>query len=129
MKVRYPFLAAAGVFAMLGAANAQPASSNAVFVGGTPIMRVRVAAGGMSPNQRADQIQQRVNKVLGQGPITVSDIAVEPAGNEAVVNVKGQLLLTADWATARYNQSTPMELAQKWADTMRGILPSLTQAK
>ncbi|BDI28686.1 hypothetical protein CCAX7_007370 [Capsulimonas corticalis] len=129
MKARYPILAALGVFAALGSASAQPASSSAVFVGGTPVMRVRVAAGGMTPEQRADQIQQRVNLALGHGPIAASDITVEPSGNEAVVNVKGQLLLTADWATARYNQSTPMELAQTWADNMRGILPSLTQAK
>ena len=92
-------------------------------------MRVRTAAGGMTPNQRADQIQQRVNKVLGQGPIAPSDITVAAYGSEAVVNVKGQLLLTADWSTARFNQSTPMELAQSWAENMRGVLPSLTEAK
>ncbi|MEO7717437.1 MAG: hypothetical protein ABIY70_14650 [Capsulimonas sp.] len=129
MKARYPILAAIGIFATLGAASAQSASTNAVVVGGTPIMRVRTAAGGMTPEQRADQIQLRVNKVLGQGPIMASDITVEPSGGEAVVNVKGQLLLTADRATARFNQSTPMELAQSWANNMRNILPSLTQPK
>src|SRR5579875_1274153 len=50
-------------------ARAQSADSSAVFVGGTPIMRVRVASGGYSPAQRASHIQSRVNKFLGQGPI------------------------------------------------------------
>lgn len=108
---------------------ARPASSNAVFVGGTPIMRVRVGAGGYSPSQRATQIQERVNKLLGQGPIRRDDIAVRQAGNEAVVTVKGQLLFTADWATARFNHTTPLALATGWADHMRRVLPSLTQPK
>lgn len=109
--------------------SAQPGNSNAVFVGGTPIMRVRVASGGYSPSQRATQIQERVNKLLGQGPIHPTDITVQPAGNEAVVDVKGQLLFTADWATARFNQATPMQLASMWAEHMRQVLPSLTKPK
>jgi hypothetical protein len=108
---------------------ADTANSNAVFVGGTPIMRVRVASGGYSPDQRATQIQQRVNTFLGQGPISPDDITVQPSGNEAVVQIKGQLLFTADWATARYNRSTPMQMASMWADHMRRILPGLTQPK
>lgn len=106
-----------------------PSNSNAVFVGGTPIMRVRIASGGYSPEQRAAQIQERVNKFLGQGPIRESDITVQPSGNEAVVLVKGQLLFTADWGTARFNHSTPMQLANMWADHMRGVLPGLTRPK
>lgn len=117
---------------LAGAASAQTpgtANGNAVFVGGTPIMRVRVGAAGYSPDQRARQIQERVNQLLGTGPIRPSDITVEPLGNEATVDVKGKLLFTADWATARFNHTTPMALAQQWADHMRQVLPSLTQPK
>jgi hypothetical protein len=104
-------------------------TSNAVFVGGTPIMRVRTAAGGYTPEERATHIQYRVNKLLGQGPISPSDITVRSVGNEAEVDVKGQLLFTADLATARFNQATPMDLANTWANNMRTVLPSLTQPK
>jgi hypothetical protein len=114
--------------ALFAGANA-PSNANAVFVGGTPIIRVRVASGGYSPDQRAEHIQNRVNKLLGEGPIYPSDITVQPVGNEAEVLVKGQLLFTADWATARFNQSTPMELANMWADRVRAILPKLTEPK
>lgn len=119
---------AVGPIGIIKPAAAAP-SSNAVFVGGTPIMRVRVASGGYSPTQRATQIQERVNKFLGQGPISPDDISVQQSGNEAVVQVKGQLLFTADWATARFNHTTPMALATIWADHMRRVLPSLTQPK
>ena len=37
---------------------------------------------------------------------------MQPLGNEAVVRVKGQLLFTADWATARFNRTTPTLLAE-----------------
>jgi len=109
-----------------GAAHAAP-NSNAVFIGGTPIMRVPVA--GYTPAQRAAAIQERINHILAKGPIHPEDITVSPVGNEAVVKVKGQLLFTADHATARFNQATPMQLATQWADHMKAVLPGLTKAK
>lgn len=122
-------LAAATLSLMAVSVRGQSATSSTVFVGGTEVMRVRVATGGMSTSQRAALIQERVNKFLGQGPIRPADISVAPRGNEAVVLVKGQLLFTADWATARFNRTTPMLLANGWAERMRAVLPSLTQPK
>jgi len=118
-----------GLILMSGGLSAQSASNdNAVFIGGTPIMRVRVAAAGYSPDQRASAIQARLNRILAHGPIHPSDITVNAQGAEAVVRVKGSLLFTADTATARYNQATPIDLANQWADHMRAVLPGLTQA-
>ena len=123
--------ALAGTMLMLGTAawGQAPSNSNAVFVGGTPIMRVRVGAAGYSPEQRAQQVQLRLNQILASGPIAPSDVQVQPLGNEAVVKVKGQLLFTADWATARFNHTTPTLLAGGWADHMRQVLPGLTGPK
>jgi hypothetical protein len=129
MKVMTPFLAALTALAPAALSMAEPATSNAVFVGGTPIMRVRVAAAGYTPEQRASEIQLRVNEALSHGPVQASDITVEPSGSEAVVLVKGHLLFTADWATARFNDATPMDLANQWADHMRMVLPALTAPK
>lgn len=122
--------AALGLALLTGgtAANAAP-NSNAVFIGGTPIMRVRVPVAGYTAEQRASAIQERLNHILAQGPIHASDITVSPLGNEAVVKVKGQLLFTADHATARFNQATPMQLANQWADHLKAVLPGLTTAK
>jgi hypothetical protein len=104
-------------------------NANAVFVGGTPIIRIRVASGGMTPEERASAIQDRVNEILGEGPIMVSDVTVGPVGNEDAVYVKGKLILTADMETAKFNHSTPLALANTWADNLRGVLPGLTEAK
>ena len=123
------FLVAMTMLMPAAASVAQSSTANEVFVGGTPIMRVRVAGGGYTTQERASEIQERVNEALSHGPVRESDITVEPAGNEAVVMVKGNLLFTADWATARFNDATPTELANKWADDMRLVLPALTEAK
>ena len=106
-----------------------PSNATAVFVGGTPIMRVRVGAAGYSPAQRAQQYQLRLNQILAHGPIRPEDVQVQPEGSEASVRVKGRLLFTADWATARFNHTTPALLAAGWADHMRQILPGLTAPK
>ncbi|MBV9852626.1 MAG: hypothetical protein JO250_23445 [Armatimonadetes bacterium] len=121
----------AGALLALGTAawGQAPSNDTAVFVGGTPIMRVRVGAAGYSPAQRAQQVQLRLNQILAQGPIRPEDVQVQPLGNEAVVRVKGQLLFTADWATARFNHTTPALLAGGWADHMRRVLPGLTGPK
>ena len=121
---------AIGMLLLTGGMGARAASNaSAVFIGGTPIMRVRVAAAGYSPEQRATAIQERLNRILAHGPIHSSDIIASAQGAEAVVRVKGRLLFTADMATARYNQATPLELANQWADHMRAVLPGLTEAK
>jgi hypothetical protein len=109
--------------------NVVPSNYNAVFVGGTPIMRFRLASGGYSPHQRAVETQDRVNNLLGQGPILPADITTQQVGLDAEVLVKGQLLFTADAATARLNQMSSIALADHWADNMRGVLPGLTEAK
>jgi len=120
--------ASAAVGGVQGTSN-PTASANEVYVGGTCIMRVQVGSAGFSPAQRAAAIQARVNQMLGGGPIAPADVTVQPLGNEATVAVKGKLLFTADWTTARFNHSTPTDLANTWADNMRRVLPSLTRPK
>ena len=129
-KAKKWLLPVIGLVLLTAGVGVQAASTaNAVFIGGTPIMRVRVAAAGYSIQQRASAIQERLNRILAQGPILPSDITVSPLGAEAVVRVKGRLLFTADMTTARYNEATPLELANQWADHLRTVLPGLTQAK
>jgi hypothetical protein len=99
---------------------------NAVILGGTTIMRFRVGAGGYTAHQRAVATQERLNKLLGEGPIYASDIVTQMSGLDAVVLVKDQLLFTADAQTAAINDATPIDLANAWADNMRKILPELT---
>ena len=124
-------LAAAGLLWLAGGAlHAQtPTSSNAVFVGGTSIMRVYAASGGYSPHQRAAAVQERLNQILAEGPIHPADITVSARGNTAAVRVKGRLMFTANPADANYSRVTPLLVADQLAGRMRTVLPGLTQAK
>ena len=124
-------LAAAGLLWLSGGAvHAQmPTSSNAVFIGGTPIMRVYAAAGGYTPHQRAAAVQERLNRILAEGPVHPTDITVSQAGNTAAVRVKGHLMFTANPADASRSHVTPMIVANQLAARMRTVLPGLTQAK
>ena len=123
-------LAAAGlILSAGGAAYAQMPTSNAVFIGGTPIMRVYAASSGYTPHQRAAAVQERLNQVLAEGPIHPTDITVSPMGNAAAVRVKGHLMFTATPADASRNHVTPMIVASQLAARMRTVLPGLTQAK
>lgn len=124
-------LAAAGLMLLTGsAAHAQtPASSNAVFIGGTSIMRVYAAAGGYTPHQRAAAVQERLNQVLAEGPIHPTDITVSAMGNTAAVRIKGRLMFTANPSDASRSRVTPLLVANQLAGRMRTVLPGLTQAK
>ena len=104
-------------------------NDNAVFVGGQTIMRFRVDSGGYSAHERAVETQERVNAILGQGPIYPSDITTLSMGVDAVVLVKGDLLFTADAQTASLNDDgSALDLANFWADKMRDVLPGMTNA-
>jgi hypothetical protein len=104
-------------------------NASAVFLGGTPIFRVRVAGGGYTIEERAATIQQRLNDILSTGPIFPTDITTGPVGAEEAVYVKGKLIFTADLATAKFNDATPTDLANQWAQNLRNILPGLTSPK
>jgi len=102
-------------------------SGNTVYVGGTPILRVRFSSAGFTPQERAAQIQQRVNALMDGGPIHPEDIYVQDYDAlDSGIYVKGHLLFMADSATARFNQTTAHDLAVNWAANMRRMLPKLT---
>lgn len=87
------------------------------------LLRIRCASGGMSAEQRASSIQRRANDLLFQGGIDLSTVKVARVGNEAAVYAAGKLLVTADWCEARANKTTPMGLANFWANRLKEIYP------
>jgi hypothetical protein len=103
--------------------------TNAVVIGGTPILRVYAAVAGYSPHQRASAVQERLNRILALGPIHPSDITVTAQGMDATVRVKKHLLFTETRTDGRYAKTTALVLANQFAGRMRATLPDLTQAK
>jgi hypothetical protein len=106
------------------AAYAAPAP---VVVGGILIHTIRTSWAGHSPQQRADEVQQRLNAALGQGPIHPRDITVAKVQDDWCVLFRGRRLLTADALAAKQQHSAPATLADQWAARLRQVLPDLTR--
>ena len=116
-------LAGAGLAAKGGATD----TSNLVFVGGTPILRIRTGWVGKSAQQRAQEVQLRLNHALSVGPVKPSDITVGQIQSDWVVLFQGKRFLTADAQSAHLEHSAPQALAERWAARMRQVLPELTR--
>jgi hypothetical protein len=85
-----------------------------VVVNGAVVMRIRTAAGGYSATQRAEQVADRLNKAFAAG-ITWKDFRVGEMNREtAVLDSRGELIVTADRFHAQANGTTPFLLARAW---------------
>jgi len=110
------------------AVTAAPARQSAqVVVGGTLIHVIRTSWAGHTPQQRADEVQQRLNVAFAQGPITPKDITTAKVQDDWCVLFRGRRLLTADALAAKQQHSDPATLAGEWAARLRQVLPDLTR--
>jgi len=98
-----------------------------VVVGGTLIHVIRTSWAGHSPQQRADEVQQRLIVAMAQGPVYAKDITVAKMQDDWCVLIRGQRLFTADGLAAKQQHSAPQTLANEWAVRLRQVLPDLTQ--
>lgn len=98
-----------------------------VAVGGEHILTVRFPTNTMSIRDRAEKIEERLVLILADPALKPSDIRAQllPGGGSARIMVKERLLVTVDVQTARYNQMTPLALAQKWTEHLRIVLPKV----
>lgn len=108
------------------AGNSFTDTSNLALIGGTPFLRVRTTWAGMTPQERADKVQERVNGALSVGPVAHSDITVGRVQGDWCVLFRGRRFYTADSATARLEGVSARKLAYEWAADARQKLVSLT---
>ena len=120
-------LAALALTALMPAAMSAPSRPAQVVIGGTLIHVIRTPWAGHSPQQRADEVQQRLNAALGQGPIYPKDITVAQMQGDWCVLFRGRRLLTADALAAKRQHSDAATLAGEWAARLRQVLPDLTR--
>lgn len=99
-------------------------------LGGYPILRLRGAAGGLSPDQRIDVILSRLTPLLGVPNIQPSDVVVflpSPTSriNRApVIYALGRRLITVDPATVKAaGGGVPLVVATRWAKRLQQVLP------
>ena len=92
-----------------------------VLIGRNVVLRVRTSAGGYTPYERAVKVSQRLDAAL-VGGVKPADIHTSPWETEAVVLAGNALLVTADAQHAYLNSTTPLRLADAWANNLAGAL-------
>ena len=87
-------------------------------------LRIRYAAGGLSPVERADVVAKRLQQI---GDYQPSDVTTGIMNGQSVVIIRGQLVATADNSHAAANNTMPVNLAMAWRDNFRAaVAPSIS---
>ena len=100
-------------------------------LGGYPVLCLRGAAGGLSPQERIDVILDRLTPLLGIPSIQPSDVVVflpsptSRVNRYPVIYALGRRLITVDPATVKAAGSgkTPLQMATLWAKRLQQVLP------
>lgn len=103
---------------------------NAVTMGGEPVFWIKAEADGFSPEHRAQLSQDALDNALATAPACApSLVTVERTNGAPTVKLNGHLVATADFGSARQENLTPNQLAEKWAENIRGFLADQQKAK
>lgn len=97
-----------------------------VTLGGEMVMRLRSSAGGLTPQQRVDAIEERLTRLVAIPDITPADVVVyTPSGGSPVVYAVGRRLIEVDKQTAAAAGSPgeQLKLAKGWAKKLQQLLP------
>jgi len=98
-----------------------------LVIAGRVVMRLRSQAGGLTPEERADALRQRLGVIITLPNIVPADVQVRQRrpGQTAYIYVRDRLLLTVDRNTAAANKTSVDALAQNWARNLRETLPQI----
>jgi hypothetical protein len=94
-----------------------------MIIGDQVVLTIHAAAGGMSIQQRVDQVTSRLNKRLGSAHFDPTLISVRKFGCEYALAYSGDLIVTADSKTAELNGTSTKQLADQWASNLRRVIP------
>jgi hypothetical protein len=92
-----------------------------VLVGDEVVFRIRTSAGGRTPFQRAQTVAERLQQLMSDS-LQASDITTGRVRGMDVVMAKGEIVVTADPAHARLNNTTPTGLAALWAQRLESAI-------
>jgi len=113
-----------------GAVTAPPAEGppeaqgpKEVVAGGIIILRIRVPAGGMTPEQRMAALYERAGAILRDQGVKPADVMGVQKGDTALVMAGRHLFATVTPSDAQANKTTPIKLAEIWASNLRIAMP------
>ncbi len=117
----------AGILLAIGSAFLPTTSAAAapgdVVVGERVVLRVRYPSAGLSVEQRAEAIQQRIFGFLGAVPFDPAQVRVQSHGKNYAVMIGSTLIVTTDPRTAAANGLTERQLADIWAANLARAIP------
>lgn len=96
-----------------------------VLVGEQVVIRLRTSAGGLTPYQRAQEVAQRIQGVMGTS--AARSIVMRHINGQYVVMAGRTIIVTADSDEAQLNGTTRAGLANLWAlrlSTALGVNPA-----
>lgn len=98
-----------------------------LVIGGHVVMRLRSRAGGLTPQERAYSLRQRLGPILTLPNLTPDDVQVRQRrpGQTASIYVRQRLLMTVDRNLAQANNTSVGGLAEQWARNLRETLPQV----
>lgn len=98
-------------------------ADGSVYVAGQTVFTNKAASGGLSADDRAQQVQKNLDNALvaskDRSPASVNIVYVK---GMPVITLGGYQVVTVDAANAKAAGTTPALLAQKWADALRNSL-------
>lgn len=110
------------LFAPAKSAEAVIAKTTLITACGS-LFEIDANADGMSANERARIVQKNLdNALISAKNRTPSAVRVEIMNRNPIVTLDGFHIVTADGNSAARNRMTQMELANKWADSIRHCL-------
>jgi hypothetical protein len=88
-----------------------------VLLDGRPVLRIRVAAGGLSALERGTIVAARLRRFLDAG-LKPEQLTVARVGTEAAIMWRSRLVVTADASHARLNHTSAYALALQWRQSL-----------
>lgn len=98
----------------------QPAGE--VLVNGRVALRIRGAAGGLTPVQRADRVARRLEELSSENKLRAEQLQIRAVPSGAALYAGNELIVTADRSQAAMNGVTPTRLADTWRDNLSTAL-------
>jgi hypothetical protein len=102
------------------------AEDGIVAVGGEFLMRIRAGSTGMTAEQRAQAVTDRLTVILGDALIRPADVRPVTADKKTVkILVKNRLLVTVTPEDGKANGLSAMQQANVWVKQLRSVLPKI----
>ena len=113
---------AIGLALGIPAARSLAVTPGDIVLGDITVMRLRTASGGVSAEQRASMVQERVNEFLAIPGLKAHDVRVVPTHYGPTIYVRKIKIITVDPETAKDQNVTPIVLAKTWAHRLMGVI-------